>query len=68
MQAQLQELHASHSRAMKAISAECSEAEGIIAPTLQRIRALEFQKQCNAEKISLIFGYRAIRTSEILES
>lgn len=59
-QAQFQELQESHSGAMQAVSAEWAEAEGKIALTVQCIRALELQKQCNAEKISLLFGDNAL--------
>lgn len=45
-----------HNHTMTTILAESSELDLKIEAALQRVRALEIEKQCNAEKISLLGG------------
>ncbi|BDA44011.1 hypothetical protein COCOBI_05-1950 [Coccomyxa sp. Obi] len=54
--AQLQDVKLMHKRTMTAMSAESAKLDAQIEAALQRLRALDFEKQCNAEKISLLGG------------
>lgn len=45
-----------HNQTMSAISVESTKLDAKIEAALQRVRALEYEKQCNAEKISLLGG------------